>query len=93
VRTQKEPTDERKRRQECHEQDCHEFGGISEFVGLIFCVLGVVSGFNSVLNSGALGGALVLAMLTAGCFPTVAGGLLLIVAGRILRVVINNSEE
>ena len=65
--------------------------GLSEFVGLIFCVLGVVSGFNSVLNSGALGGALVLAMLTTGCFPTVAGGLLLIVAGRILRVVIDNS--
>jgi len=65
----------------------------SQYVGMIFCVLGVVSGFNSVLNSGALGGTLVLHMLTTGCFPTVAGGLLLIVAGRILRVVIDNSGE
>ncbi|MAW76209.1 MAG: hypothetical protein CMJ95_02300 [Planctomycetes bacterium] len=65
--------------------------GLSEFVGLIFCVLGVVSGFNSVLNSGELEGTLVLHILTTGCFPTVAGGLLLIVAGRILRVVIDNS--
>ena len=66
--------------------------GISEFVGLIFCVLGVVAGFNHMLSS-SLGGVLVLHLLTTGCFPTVAGGLLLIVAGRILRVVIDNSEE
>ena len=64
--------------------------GISEFVGLIFCVLGVVAGFNTMLNN-SLGGATVLHLLTTGCFPTVAGGLLLIVAGRILRVVIDNS--
>ena len=66
--------------------------GISEFVGLIFCVLGVVSGINN-FDFGALGGVLVLHILTTGCFPTVAGGLLLIVAGRILRVVIDNSGE
>ena len=67
--------------------------GISEFVGLIFCVLGVVSGIYHMVNSLSLGGALVLHLLTAGCFPTVAGGLLLIVAGRILRVVIDNPGE
>ncbi|HIC22475.1 MAG TPA: hypothetical protein EYO84_03540 [Planctomycetes bacterium] len=65
--------------------------GISEFVGLIFCVLGVVSGIYHMVNSLSLGGATVLHLLTTGCFPTVAGGLLLIVAGRILRVVIDNS--
>ncbi|MEE2882966.1 MAG: hypothetical protein VYD70_04500 [Planctomycetota bacterium] len=64
--------------------------GLSEFVGLIFCVLGVVSGYIT-LTGGMLGGTLVLHILTTGCFPTVAGGLLLIVAGRILRVVIDNS--
>jgi hypothetical protein len=64
----------------------------SQFVGLVFCVLGVVSGYIT-LTGGMLGGALVLQMLTTGCFPTVAGGLLLIVAGRILRVVIDNSRE
>lgn len=67
--------------------------GISEFVGLIFCVLGVVAGFNHMLSSSLGGGVLVLHLLTTGCFPTVAGGLLLIVAGRILRVVIDNSRE
>jgi hypothetical protein len=70
---------------------------LSEFVGLIFCVLGVVSGIYHMVNSlwmgGAMGGVLVLHILTNGCFPTVAGGLLLIVAGRILRVVIDNSRE
>ena len=64
---------------------------LSEFVGLIFCVLGVVSGIYHMLNSLSMGGVLVLHILTTGCFPTVAGGLLLIVAGRILRVVIDNS--
>jgi len=65
---------------------------LSEFVGLIFCVLGVVSGIYH-MDSLSLGGVLVLHILTTGCFPTVAGGLLLIVAGRILRVVIDNSRE
>ena len=64
----------------------------SEFVGLIFCGLGVVSGFLT-LTGDMLGGALVLQMLSAGCFPTVVGGLLLIVVGRILRVVSEDSEE
>jgi cytochrome c biogenesis protein CcdA len=68
--------------------------GISEFVGLIFCVLGVVSGIYSMLNSAGTGfGNFVQHILTSECYPTVAGGLLLIVAGRILQVVIDNSEE
>ena len=66
--------------------------GISEFVGLIFCVLGVVSGYIT-LTGGMLRGWQYLLMLTTGCFPTVAGGLLLIVVGRILRVVSEDSEE
>jgi len=80
-------------RNENDSRTARKWAGFSEFVGLIFCVLGVVSGFNSVLNSGELGGTLVLQILTTGCFPTVAGGLLLIVAGRILRVVIDKSGE
>ncbi len=39
--------------------------GISEFVGLIFCVLGVVSGYIT-LTGGMLGGALVLAGVHEG---------------------------
>jgi hypothetical protein len=64
----------------------------AQYVGVIFCVLGVVSGIYH-MDSLSLGGVLVLHILTTGCFPTVAGGLLLIVAGRILRVVIDNSRE
>ncbi len=60
--------------------------------GLIFCGLGIVSGYLT-LTGDMLGGALVLQMLTTGCFPTVAGGLLLIVVGRILRIVSKDSEE
>ncbi len=68
------------------QETARKWAGFSEFVGLIFCVLGVMSGFISVLNSFELGGALILHLLTTGCFPTVAGGLLLVVAGRILRL-------
>jgi hypothetical protein len=71
----------------------NQWAQTSQFVGMIFCVLGVVSGIYHMVNSLSLGGALVLHLLTTGCFPTVAGGLLLIVAGRILQVVIDNSEE
>jgi len=41
---------------ETTQETARKWAGFSEFVGLIFCVLGVVSGFNSVLNSGELGG-------------------------------------
>ena len=41
---------------ETTQETARKWAGFSESVGLSICVLGVVSGFNSVLNSGELGG-------------------------------------
>lgn len=58
--------------------------GASEFVGVLFCATGAWGGLEMAQHG--------LAGLTMGALPTLGVGLLLILAGRILRAVISNSN-
>ena len=64
---------------------------LSESVGMLFCIAGVVIGITF-LVSGHLLGFLGLAMSLSAALPTLGVGLLLIVAGRILRAVSDQSN-
>jgi hypothetical protein len=64
---------------------------VSESVGMIICVAGVMIGL-ALMSSGHLMTVLGFAMGLSGTLPTLAGGLLLIVAGRVLRAVIGNAN-
>lgn len=64
---------------------------VSEFAGIIFCIAGALISLG-IINSGALTGSVGIAMALSNIIPTLAGGLLLIVAGRILRVLTDNSN-
>ena len=54
--------------------------------GVLFCGSAIWAGFVQ-LDSGMLTGAMGISMIVANVMPTLAGGLLLIVAGHILRAV------
>ena len=54
--------------------------------GVVFCCSAVWAGIVQ-LDSGLLTGAMGISMMVANITPTLAGGLLLIVAGHILRAV------
>ncbi len=61
---------------------------LSESVGMLFCLAGVMLAFS--LFSQDLQGFVRVAMVVSNCLPTLGIGLLLIVAGRILRAVSHN---
>ena len=64
---------------------------VAEALGVIFCVAGVFIGLT-LLNAGYLQGPAGLAMGLSSVLPTLAGGLLLFFAGRILRAVLDDSN-
>jgi len=65
---------------------------VSEFAGMLFSIAAVWSG-GTMLFSGFLTGEFGMAMLMADVLPTLGVGLLLIVAGQILRAVVDNSNQ
>ena len=59
---------------------------VSKVVGVIFCVAGIVTGI-ALTGGSPVKGALFFVSWVSTVVPTLAGGFLLIVAGRILQVV------
>jgi len=64
---------------------------VAETGGWIFCVAGIFIGLT-LMGSGYLQGVMGFATGLSNTLPTLVGGLLLIVAGRILRAVTANSN-
>jgi len=65
---------------------------VSESAGMLFTIAGVWIG-GTLLFSGYLTGGFGMAMLAADVLPTLGVALLLIVAGQILRAVVDNSNQ
>ncbi|MAB79520.1 MAG: hypothetical protein CMJ89_09230 [Planctomycetes bacterium] len=72
------------------EKDYKKWALASEVVGVFFCAMGAWMGSEVVDGSELVG--LTLLIVSQATLPTLGVGLLLIVAGRTLRAVLDNSN-